>query len=113
MSSRGFTLIEALVAILVFSFVVIGTTQLLSFSAEEVSESYKFNRAVLLAMSRREYILAHYSPDNCSTLNGKTESIDNFSIKYSVQNTESLKVVKIDVSWDEENHVYLYAILFD
>lgn len=104
-SSRGFTLLEAMVAILVLGLAVVGTLQLLSGVAATTEKSRDYTRGRSLAASKLESLLSE-DPATLRSRDGETGSfadpLSEFRYRLEVRPTGSgdLLTVQVRVWWE-------------
>ncbi len=113
-SSRGFTLIEVLIAIVVFSIGLLALSALHTSAIRGNSSAYGLTDTTLAASSRLESILAADYSD--SSLSPGAHSVQDgiYSITYSVNETIPNMVKKIDLNisrTDIVNKTYSYSVV--
>ena len=91
MNARGFTIIEAMVAIVVFGVGVLGLAGSAAVMTRQMSSGNRLARANMIARSRVE----QFSAQNCTALSSGTATASGFSEQWTVTAmTRSVKVVE-------------------
>ncbi len=120
-ATKGFTLVELMISILIVFFVLSGLALFLSSSIKSTRFYDKLSRAVYLATSERERIEAEYS--NCTGL-PSSKTVNGFTVTYSCSSECGLTNIDtsdfqvecavIQVSWTDErgNHSVEQKVLF-
>ena len=80
MNSRGFTIVEAMVAIVVFAVGVLGLASSAAVMTRQMSSGNRLAQATLLARSRVE----QFSARNCTTLSSGSATAGGFTEQWTV-----------------------------
>lgn len=105
----GFTMLEMLIAMMVFAFVLLGSGALLATTIQTNAENLKMGQAIVLAQDQAEFLKSapytstdlnvgtHTDPNNPVTGNGSAGG--RYTRTWSVTESNQLKTVAITVAW--------------
>lgn len=106
MKRNGFTMLEFLIALAIFSIGLLSIAAMQTNGVKNISYSDTMNQAIALGKSKLEYVrnLPYDSPDLSTGQHSSTIAGTAFSIDYSVSEDNALltKTISLTVKWTDK-----------
>lgn len=107
-TDQGFTLVETLVAVLIFAIASLAVSQMMYYSTQAVSENNAASQAIAVAQSALEEIRTLDYADMATDDTGETVTTPDgriFTVKWTVSEDSpgaGMKTVVVNVTWNEK-----------